>query len=346
MKLPNIKKSLSFLMMFLTIFSSLCGLSCTEVNAAPPKSEQKISTVSENEILFTSKDMDDLITHFESILRAGTESAKFPFESSLNSFAFKALFEFRDFLKTKAANEIPNFRNLLEISEDAESWFECMRIYIKCVEKILKKDLSENVKKEIIKIYSNNDLVIGNMLNEIRKVMYDKSCYDIKKAKYLIIIVKFLKTVKLGHADGPADEKLKRFINARNDLLKIFKSTYKIDCSETTNFIDHAMKNMNKAIETLSQARENASEPEIKTTAQIILDVVVAKRDLALAKINVRMIENKLLDEEKIISEELMEALENRDIATKMLDQAVEKMGMIEKNIPRKILLEGLEELA
>ena len=41
-----------------------------------------------------------------------------------------------------------------------------------------------------------------------------------------------------------------------------------------------------------------------------------------------------------------MEALENRDIATKMLDQAVEKMGMIEKNIPRKILLEGLEELA
>ena len=163
------------------------------------------------------------------------------------------------------------------------------------------------------------------MLNEIRKVMIDKDIsQDVKKVKYLITIIDFLKTAKLGYSKRTSAEKLERFTTARDNLMQILESTYKLD----------AIVTMDEAIEDIEQAIETATDPEIKTMAEMILNVVKGKKNLALAKINVNTANKK----------EYIEALKNQNVATKILIEAIEKIDTIEE-IPQKILIDELKEL-
>lgn len=327
MKLFNFKKAISFSLTSLTIFSSVNTLNCAKVSAAPIVDEfqTKSGSKTDDDILFTFADMKKIVTNLESILNSYVKSNRLSFEPSLQAYPISISILFDEFLENRAVINIPNFSNLLKTKTDANQWLESIKIYEKVYQEILESDIDENVKKEIKNICSDDYLIVGNMLNEIRKVMIDKDIsQDVKKVKYLITIIDFLKTAKLGYSKRTSAEKLERFTTARDNLMQILESTYELD----------AIVTMDEAIEDIEQAIETATDPEIKTMAEMILNVVKGRKNLVLAKINVNTANKK----------EYIEALKNQNVATKILIEAIEKIDTIEE-IPQKILIDELKEL-
>ena len=322
MKLFNFKKTISYSTAFLTIFSSINTLNCVKVAAAPIVEEPQTKIVVKDNILFTFGDMKNLVTHLESILKSYAKSNKLTSEPSLQNYPVSVMFMFDEFLENTATTKIPNFSNLIRINEDKSDWFESIRIYLKVIQKIFEEDLDENVKKEIKKICNNDTLNVGNMLNDIRKIMTDRNIHqNVKETKYLITIIDFLKTAKLGSSKRTSAQKIKRFTNARKNLMQILESTYELDV-------------MDEAIEDIEKTIENAIDPEVKTMAEIILNIIKGRKNLALTKISVNTA-NK---------EKYLKALKDQNAATQTLVEALEKIYAVEK-MPTKILIGELEEL-
>lgn len=324
MNLFNFKKSISYSITLLTIFSSINTLNCAKVTATPigDKPQTKIVVKKENNILFTFADMRNLVTNLEYILKSYAQSTKLTFKPSLQSYPVSVMPMFDEFLENTAIVKIPNFINLINISGNTTDWFESIRIYLKVIQEISEEDLDKNVKKEIKKICSYDTLIVGNMLNQIRKIMIDRNIsQDNKEIKYLITIIDFLKTAKLGSSKRTSAEKLKRFTNARKDLMQILESTYELDI-------------MDETIEDLEQTIETSTDPEIKNMTQIILDIIKGRKNLALAKIAVNTVSKW----------KYRQALKKENKATRVLIEALEKIYDIEK-MPNKILISELNEL-
>lgn len=350
MKSLNFKNSIAYLATSLTIFSSLSGLNCAKVNAAPTPNESQSTTGVRNEdiIFFTIGDMKNLLANLESILNSFVKSSKITYRASLLSYPMGVSYNFDKFLETKAHIKIPNFNNLRRISGNATIWFEPMRIYLRITQGILKEDLDENLKDKIRIILNDDDLIIGNTLNEIRKIMVDKDIpVEVKEEKYLIAIINFLKTFKPEDNEKVSDKKLKKLSRFEYATFKLMQIPQKSPDAE----------------QEVEEIVANYPDPEIKTVAEIVLENIMARKNLELAtterssaEITVNQIEEKmkklhrkktteLLEKElKNAQLNLLNAMKNENLATEALMKAIEKMYIIEK-IPKEMLMEELKGL-
>lgn len=338
MKSLSLKKITSSSIAFLTAISSLIGLNSVKVAAMPGAFEHQIRIPSgvRENVIFTIEDMNNLIENID----------RFP--------------------RATATARTPNFKNLAKVDQNVNHWVDAIQVYLDITEEIIDENLDENLTEEEIEEIGNiGILAIGNTLNEIRKVRIDKTIpQEVKKQKYLEIVKRFLnsKSEIIKYAKKRLQGKLEKINIAKNHLMKM------LDMPSDLNF--------DKKIADLEKIIDYADEPEIKTMAQITLNIFKAKKNLASVKNNKDSIKKeKILAEEKIEKlknqvaknekpspaekkeylevmdryEDLIKAqiqsTKNEKAATEAVIEAIDKLDIIAR-IPQKMLIEEIKTLA
>ncbi len=338
MKSLSLKKITSSSIAFLTAVSSLIVLNSVKVAAMPGAFEHQIRIPSgvRENVIFTIEDMNNLIENID----------RFP--------------------RATAIARTPNFKNLAKVDQNVNHWLGAIQVYLDITEEIIDENLDENLTEEEIEEIGNiGVLAIGNTLNEIRKVRIDKTIsQEIKKQKYLEIVKRFLnsKSEIIKFAKKRLQGKLEKINTAKNNLMKMLEMT--------------ADLNFDKKIEDLEKIIDSAEEPEIKTMAQITLNIFKAKKNLAsiknikdsikkekiLAEEKIEKLKNQVAKNEKPSPAEKKEYLEvmdryedlikaqiqstkNEKAATEAVIEAIDKLDIIAR-IPQKMLIEEIKTLA
>lgn len=337
MKSLSLKKITSSSIAFLTAISSLIGLNSAKVAAMPGAFEHQIRIPSgvRENVIFTIEDMNNLIRNIDRLPR------------------------------TTAIARTPNFKNLTKVDPNVNHWLGAVQVYLDITEEIIDENLDENLTEEEIEEVGNTYvLVIGNTLNEIRQVRINNTIsQEVKKQKYLEIVKRFLnsKSEIIKYAKKRLQGKLEKINIAKNHLMKMLEMPSDL--------------NFDKKIADLEKIIDSADEPEIKTMAQITLNIFKAKKNLASVKTNQDSIKKeKIMAEEKIEKltnqvakneepspaekkeyleimdryEDLIKAQiqskKNEKAATEALIEAIDKLDAIAR-IPQKMLIEEIKTL-